>query len=166
MSQFKDLQARLEGLIPIPSNLPVIYLLGDTGAGKTCVVRQLLGTTKQSFPSVKRLRTTVAPTEFIITNEPELVAAFVFKGEQEISRFVREILEEAVLVSLRSLDQEDNGTDLVDVLANSPDERFRLSCFLPEKERRRGKSSTSRAPARAGRRDCKTSHQRPPSDRA
>jgi hypothetical protein len=132
----KELQARLDKLIGMPSNLPVIYLLGDTGAGKTCVVRQLLGTTNQSFPSVRRLRTTVAPTDFIITSEPELAAAFVFKTEPEISRFVREILEEAVLASLRAIEDEDNGLDLADVLANSPDERFRLSCFLSEKERR------------------------------
>ena len=135
MSQLDELQARLDALIRMPSNLPVIYLLGDTGAGKTCVVRHLLGTSKQKFPSVRRLRTTVAPTDFIITNEPQMVGAFVFKGEQEISRIVREIVEEAVLVSLRSLDDQDNNTDLADVLANSPDERFRLSCFLPETKR-------------------------------
>ena len=67
----KELQARLDALIKMPSNLPIIYLLGDTGAGKTCIVRQLLGTKNQSFPSVRRLRTTVAPTDFIITIEPE-----------------------------------------------------------------------------------------------
>jgi ABC-type phosphate/phosphonate transport system ATPase subunit len=84
MKSFKDLQSQLQTLLPMPSDLPVVYLLGDTGAGKTCFVRQLLGTTDQSFPHVRRFRTTVAPTEFIITNEPELKAAFVFKSQEDI----------------------------------------------------------------------------------
>ena len=54
----KELQARLDALIKMPRNLPIIYLLEDTGAGKTCIVHQLLGTKNQSYPSVRRLRKT------------------------------------------------------------------------------------------------------------
>jgi hypothetical protein len=69
MRTYAQTQEELASLVGLPQNLPVVYLLGDTGAGKTCLVRQLLGTTEESFPSVRRIRTTVAPTEFIITNE-------------------------------------------------------------------------------------------------
>jgi ABC-type Mn2+/Zn2+ transport system ATPase subunit len=97
MKSFNDLQAQLQKLLPLPGDLPVVYLLGDTGAGKTCFVRQLLGTTDQSFPHVRRFRTTVAPTEFIITNEPELKAAFLFKSQEDISQSVLETVEKAVM---------------------------------------------------------------------
>ena len=135
MNGFTDIQARLDKLIPMPSNLPVVYLLGDTGAGKTCLVRHFLGTANQSFPSVRRLRTTVAPTDFIITNGKQLKAAFVFKAEHEVSRSVTDILIEVVSTALQLVEEEGDLADLSDVLANSPDERFRLSCFLNENAR-------------------------------
>jgi Cdc6-like AAA superfamily ATPase len=39
---FAQIQDELGKLVSLPKNLPVVYLLGDTGAGKTCLVRQLL----------------------------------------------------------------------------------------------------------------------------
>ncbi|MBM4029307.1 MAG: hypothetical protein FJ280_28515 [Planctomycetes bacterium] len=135
MRTFESTQEQLNKLIPMPGNVPVVYLLGDTGAGKTCVVRQLLGTTDQNFPSARRLRTTVAPTEFIITNEPELKAAFVFKTEQEISRNVTEILQYAVKTAVDASGNGEESTNIADVLGDSSDERFRLRCFLSEAAR-------------------------------
>lgn len=135
MPSFNDIQTRLNQLLPLPNNLPVVYLLGDTGAGKTCFVRQILGTTSQKFPSVRRFRTTVAPTEFIITNEPELKAAIVFKEDEEISRNVTEILEQAVSVAAAAWETGEQESDLADVLGESPDQRFRLRCFLGESAR-------------------------------
>lgn len=133
MKTFKEIQKLLEKLIPMPSNLPVIYLLGDTGAGKTCFVRQLLGTTNQSFPSVRRFRTTVAPTEFVITNESEFKAAFVFKAKEEVAQYVLEILEKVVEDAVTTDDQEEQ--DLADLLSESSDQRFRLRCFVDENTR-------------------------------
>lgn len=135
MSDFTDIQARLDELIPMPSNLPIVYLLGDTGAGKTCLVRQFLGTTNQGFPPVRRFRTTVTPTDFIITNGNQLKAAFVLKSENEVSRSVTEILIEIVSTGLQLVEKKGDLADLSNVAANSPDERFRLSCFLDEKAR-------------------------------
>lgn len=135
MRTFETTQEQLNKLIPMPGNLPVVYLLGDTGAGKTCVVRQLLGTTDQCFPSARRVRTTVAPTEFIITNEPELKAAFVFKTEEEISRNVTEILQEALKTAIDSSGNGEESANLADLLGDSPDQRFRLRCFLNEAAR-------------------------------
>jgi addiction module HigA family antidote len=134
MRTFEALQLELEKLIPMPKDIPMMYLFGDTGAGKTCLVRHLLGTAAQNFPSVRRFRTTVATTEFIITNEPELRAAFVFKSEDEVSQYVLETLEKAVSDSLAAEDA-DSGFELADLLGESPDQRFRLRCFLSESAR-------------------------------
>jgi len=60
MSRFEELQGRLEELSPIPVNMPKLYLLGDTGAGKTTIVRRILGTEELKFPSVQQKRCTVA----------------------------------------------------------------------------------------------------------
>jgi hypothetical protein len=43
MNTFQKTQEVLENLLPIPVNLPKIYLLGDTGAGKTTIIRQRAG---------------------------------------------------------------------------------------------------------------------------
>ena len=137
MSTFSTTQNQLDKLLAMPANLPIVYLLGDTGAGKTCLVRQLLGTTDLRFPSARKLRTTVAPTEFIITNENELRAAFVFKAEEEVSRSVVEIVEEALKTAALSALNGEEGADLTDLLGDSPDERFRLRCFLNERARER-----------------------------
>ena len=135
MSNFDCLQEKLSHLIPMPNNLPIIYLLGDTGAGKTCIVRQLLGTTKEKFPSVRRVRTTVAPTEFIITTEPEFKAAFVLKSEEEVSRYVTETLEQALMEADKVLSEDEGRTDVMEALGDSPDQRFKLRCFLNEAAR-------------------------------
>lgn len=137
MKTYAQVQKELGSLVSRPQNLPVVYLLGDTGAGKTCVVRQFLGTTRDRFPSVRRVRTTVASTEFIITNELSFRAGFMILAEIEVAQFIDEILEQAVSTALAATrtNAEVDLTDLTDVLADSPDQRFRLRCFIDERER-------------------------------
>ena len=136
MKTYAQIQEELGKLVGLPKNLPVVYLLGDTGAGKTCLVRQFLGTAAESFPSVRRVRTTVAPTEFIITNELTFKAAFIIRSEMEIAQVVAEILEQAVTSAFVAVRAEDEIPDLTDVLGDSPDQRFRLRCFLDEQARK------------------------------
>jgi hypothetical protein len=135
MRTYSTIQEQLGRLVGLPQNLPVVYLLGDTGAGKTCLVRQLLGTTGERFPSVRRVRTTVAPTEFIITNESLFEAGFIIRPIDIIEQFVTEIVEQAVTSAFNSARAQDD-IDLTDLLADSPDQRFRLRCFLDEHNRR------------------------------
>jgi hypothetical protein len=135
MKTYAQLQDELGTLVGLPQDLPVVYLLGDTGAGKTCLVRQLLGTNRENFPSVRRVRTTVAPTEFIITDEPTYRAGFIIRPETEIAQFIAEILEQAVTSGFDAVRAHENF-DLTDVLADSPDQRFRLRCFLDGQTRR------------------------------
>ncbi len=69
---------------------------GDTGAGKTSFVRQILGKHALSFPSVRRKRTTVAVTEYIVVSDGPYKAAILLKAEDEVQRNIIEILEDAL----------------------------------------------------------------------
>jgi hypothetical protein len=77
----------------------------------------------------------VAPTDFIITNEPLLKAAFILKDEADISRAVFETLDEAIADALAALATGAAAPDLPDLLTESPDQRFRLRCFLNDSAR-------------------------------
>ncbi|MCI0564342.1 MAG: hypothetical protein MN733_38205, partial [Nitrososphaera sp.] len=137
MNTFQKTQEVLDNLLPVPVNLPKIYLLGDTGAGKTTIIRQLLGTTKLRFPSVRRTRCTIAVTEYVISKEPSYRAVIVFKTLEEITRYVREILEDTITKGYRAFRaQKLEDDELVTNLEESPDQRFRLKFILDEKHRR------------------------------
>lgn len=137
MNTFQKTQEVLEHLLPIPVNLPKIYLLGDTGAGKTTIIRQLLGTNKLRFPSVRRTRCTTAVTEYVISKEPGYRAAIVFKTLEEITRYVREILDDTITKGYRAFRaQKLEVNELAANLEESPDQRFRLKFILGENHRR------------------------------
>lgn len=136
MTTFQRSQQILDALIPVPVNLPKIYLLGDTGAGKTTIIRQLLGTTLLRFPSVRRTRTTIAVTEYVVSKESKYRAAVVFKSVEEVELYVKEILEDTILKAYRSyLSGKLKYEELVLNLEESPDQRFRLRFMINETER-------------------------------
>lgn len=136
MTPFQRSQEILDNLIPLPVNLPKVYLLGDTGAGKTTIIRQLLGTTSLRFPSVRRTRTTIAITEYVLSKEPKFRAAIVFKPAEEVHRYVREILEDTILKAYRSyVSGKLKKEELVTNLEESPDQRFRLRFMVDQAER-------------------------------
>ena len=68
MSRYQEIQDKLNTVSPAPLDLPKLYFLGDTGAGKTTIIRKLLGTEESKFPTTRQKRTTVAPTEYVIHN--------------------------------------------------------------------------------------------------
>ena len=73
MRTFEDIQDIL-GSLP---EFPKLYLLGTTGAGKTTIVRLILGTTSNKFPTVAQSRTTVAPTEYVLSKNLPFEAKFI-----------------------------------------------------------------------------------------
>lgn len=137
MNRFSEVQSKLDALLPVPTDLPRVYLLGDTGTGKTSLIRQILGTEKYKFPSVRRKRTTVAVTEYVVTDGGAYKAVVVLKSPEEISNNIREILEDTLYKAYRA--ERKNRLDIQDVMENleeSPDERFRLRYIIPEDKRR------------------------------
>ncbi len=67
MKSFEEIQKTLEVLYDYPK----LYLLGSTGAGKTSIVRSILDTQNDAFPSTSPTRTTIAPTEYVIDSNKD-----------------------------------------------------------------------------------------------
>lgn len=131
MNRFEELQRRLEELSPIPVNMPKLYLLGDTGAGKTTIVRRILGTEVLKFPSVQQKRTTVAVTEYVLSRDLPYRATYLFKTEGQIVDLVSEILEIATENAYTSYRKNDlSAAAVAEDLEETPDERFRLRYIL------------------------------------
>ncbi|MFQ1069916.1 hypothetical protein, partial [Klebsiella pneumoniae] len=56
MSKYSEIQRQLNEVSPIPKGIPKVYLLGDTGTGKTTFIRKILGTESSKFPTTRQLR--------------------------------------------------------------------------------------------------------------
>jgi len=135
MSRFEEIQMKLDELSPIPVNMPKFYLLGDTGAGKTTIVRKILGTDRYKFPSVQQKRTTVAVTEYVLSRDIPFKASYIFKTENQINEFIKEILEVAIGKAYSTDCKGELDTEeIIENLEETPDERFRLRYILTSTE--------------------------------
>jgi hypothetical protein len=103
-------------------------LLGTTGAGKTTVVRQLLGTDPETerFPSTSTAKTTVADTELIITAESLYRAAVTFTPRDEVIDYLTENVSAAALAAYRGRKDDEIARRLLDHV----NQRFRFSYVL------------------------------------
>lgn len=70
MSKYNEIQRQLDEVSPIQKEIPKIYSLGDTGAGKTTFIRNILGAEDTKFPTTRQSRTTIVPTEYGTTANP------------------------------------------------------------------------------------------------
>ncbi|MBM9437235.1 ATP-binding protein [Actinacidiphila bryophytorum] len=129
-SQVDFAQLRQE-LLPLPSGddgYRKVLLLGTTGAGKTTVVRQILGTdpTTERFPSTSTAKTTVADTELIATEHGPYRAVVTFVPRDEVIDYLTENVSEAALAALRKRSDEEIRRRLLDHV----NQRFRFSYIL------------------------------------
>jgi len=101
--------------------------LGTTGAGKTTLVRQILGTDqiKERFPSTSTAKTTVADLEVVLASG-DYEAAVTFLPQLEVRTYVEECISAAVLSAYRKADD----AELVRRLLRHVDQRFRLDYVL------------------------------------
>jgi len=111
----------------LPEDLPKLYLLGSTGAGKTSIVQNILGTKEYKFPSVSQMRTTVAVTEYIIDSTLPYKTILLFKEKKEIINSIEEIVKSAI-----STVRKKGSSDIINKLKESSDQRFRLKYILDD----------------------------------
>ena len=126
MKSFQQIQETL-GQLP---NYPKIYLLGSTGAGKTSIVRAILDTANDAFPSTLQTRTTVAPTEYVISVNKPFKSTFIFKERDDVENSILEILE--TTIDKARTQESVSPNNLIEYLGETPDERFRLKYILSE----------------------------------
>ena len=126
-----DPEAMRNDILPLPdqeAGYRSVLMLGTTGAGKTTLVRQLLGTDPDTerFPSTSTAKTTVADTELIFHTDPMFRAVVTFVGRDEVIDYLTECASEAALAILRGASEQDQRRRLLD----HPNQRFRFSYIL------------------------------------
>lgn len=117
--------------IALPESDPAGYrrvlFLGTTGAGKTTLVRQLIGTdpNKERFPSTSTAKTTIHDTEIVLAQSDwRAVATFASRGE--VREYLNECISNAVLAAARGAD----NADVLRRVLNHANQRFRFSYVL------------------------------------
>lgn len=120
-----------ERQISMPSsshdNYTRVLLVGTTGAGKTTLVRQLIGSDPDidRFPSTAPAKTTISDIE-VILSEGGFEAAVTFFTEFQVQANIEECISDACVAVLDDLPLE----TVADRLLNHRDQRFRLSYIL------------------------------------
>jgi len=126
-----DFGAMREAMIPLPESGPDGYrrvlFLGTTGAGKTTLVRQLIGTdpVKERFPSTSTAKTTIHDTE-IVLDAGAWRAVATFASSDEVREYLGECISAAVLAAAKGADD----AEVLRRLLNHVNQRFRFSYVL------------------------------------
>lgn len=121
-----------DAAIPLPDSTTSEYrralLLGATGAGKTTLIRQLIGTdpTSERFPSTSTAKTTVHDIEVLMDDGPEFRAVVTFAPAEEIREHLNECISAAVLAAHAGADDH----EVLRRLLNHVNQRFRFSYVL------------------------------------
>lgn len=104
-----------------------VLFLGTTGAGKTTLVRQLIGTDpkKERFPSTSTSKTTIHDTEIVIDDGPWR-AVVTFVPSDEVRGYLYECISKSVLEATRNPDD----SAVLQRLLEHVDQRFRFNYIL------------------------------------
>ena len=126
-----DFTALREAVIALPESEPDGYrrvlFLGTTGAGKTTLVRQLIGTdpVNERFPSTSTAKTTIHDTEIVLA-EGDWRAVVTFASSDE----VREYLNECILAAVLAAAKGAGDAEVLRHLLNHVNQRFRFNYVL------------------------------------
>ncbi len=128
----RDFRLERDSIIKLPGvdeGYLRVLLVGTTGAGKTTVIRQLIGTDpkKERFPSTSAAKTTTSETEIILTEpDSEFRAVVSFLPQEQVRMSIEECVFEAILAHHENKPRE----EVVRKLLEHSDQRFRLSYIL------------------------------------
>ena len=119
-----------DSLIPLPGRdegYARILLVGTTGAGKTTVLRHIIGSRheRDRFPSTSTAKTTIADTE-IVTADGPFKAAVTFMSEFEVRAHIDECIEAACLAAIEG----QSDSKVAAALLMHREQRFRLSYII------------------------------------
>ena len=126
-----DFPALRDAVIPLPEAEPDGYrrmlFLGTTGAGKTTLVRQLIGTDpmKERFPSTSTAKTTTHDTEIVLA-DGDWRAVVTFASRDEVREYLNECISAAVLSAASGA----TDAEVLRRLLNHVNQRFRFSYVL------------------------------------
>lgn len=122
-----------DGAIPLPGGKDAddgyarVQFVGTTGAGKTTVVRQLLGTDpdQERFPSISAAKTTICDIEIVMQpGNFDAVVTFIPRDR------VRQYIEECVSAAIASKLENASDRDVLRRFLEHSEQRFRLSYIL------------------------------------
>ncbi len=104
-----------------------VLLLGATGAGKTTLVRQLIGSDPwiDRFPSTSTAKTTIADIEIILADGPYSGAVSFFSHD-----LVRLYVEECVIAAISRAAEGASERRVLDELMEHREQRFRLAYVI------------------------------------
>lgn len=110
-----------------PDGYRHVLFLGTTGAGKTTLVRQFIGTDplEERFPSTSTSKTTIHDTEIILDDGPWR-AVVTFVSYDEAREYLNECISKAVLDAATDADD----ATVLRSLLNHVDQRFRFNYIL------------------------------------
>lgn len=124
-----DARPLRDKLLPLPARedgYAKVVMLGVPGAGKTTLIRQLIGThpKREAFPSTSLNRTTTFPTELVLM-KGGFEAVVTFMSEHETRFEVEECVSAAVVDAV-----EGDRKQVARTLLEKSDMRFRLKYLL------------------------------------
>ena len=122
MKSFQQIQDILPSL---PANIKRIYLLGSTGAGKTSIVSNIMGTSALGFPITTQTRTTLATTEYLIKRDLPFKTTLILKQKDDVIEAIEELIQDAIQKAIENKRLTDIDY-ITERLQESSDERFRL----------------------------------------
>jgi len=122
-----------EDVLPLPGGKDAndgyarVQFVGTTGAGKTTVLRQLIGTdpNKERFPSISAAKTTICDIE-VILQEGNFSGVVTFIPRARIRQYIAECVLAAITSSIEGMVER----DVIRKFLEHSEQRFRLSYIL------------------------------------